>query len=180
MPFFLDIHFFICYTEKAGEDTHQKKRSILSRRNLNIKTIAVIDPQGNVYEATYPKRARGLVKKGRARFVNETTICLVRPPYYTEDDMEENRTTAPEGEVRPSDVALTALEGKTGPLDAAYVVAKIDQIMAESANLRLGMQLLGNEDLSGQAALGLASMIEAREKTNQCMIDLLQEIIENL
>lgn len=56
-----------------------------------IKNIAVIDEQGNRYEATYPKRAKGLVKSGRARFVNENTICLARPPYKSEDKtMSEN------------------------------------------------------------------------------------------
>ena len=28
------------------------------------KNITVIDEQGNIYEATYPKRAKGLVKNG--------------------------------------------------------------------------------------------------------------------
>lgn len=40
------------------------------------KNIRVIDESGNEYETTYPKRANGLVKKGRARFVDDTTICL--------------------------------------------------------------------------------------------------------
>lgn len=50
------------------------------------KNIAVIDEQGNRYEATWPKRARGLVKSGRARFVDEKTICLARPPDKSEDE----------------------------------------------------------------------------------------------
>ena len=55
------------------------------------KNIAVIDEQGNRYEATYLKRAKGLVKSGRARFVDEKTICLARPPYKSEDKtMSEN------------------------------------------------------------------------------------------
>ncbi len=52
-----------------------------------------MDEIGNVYEATYPKRARGLVKNGRARFINEHTICLACPPSITEDiKMTENGT----------------------------------------------------------------------------------------
>lgn len=44
------------------------------------KYVAVIDEDGSFLEATYPRRARGLVKKGRARFVDEeeTTICLIK------------------------------------------------------------------------------------------------------
>lgn len=44
------------------------------------KTVRVVDEQGNLLEATYPKRAKGLVKHGRARFVEEQTICLTCPP----------------------------------------------------------------------------------------------------
>ncbi|MBO5306051.1 MAG: hypothetical protein J6B12_04745 [Clostridia bacterium] len=49
--------------------------------------MIVVDEQGNVYEATYPKRAKGLVKNGRARFVDENTICLACPP---NENLEDN------------------------------------------------------------------------------------------
>ena len=51
------------------------------------KNVIVVDEQGNEYEATYPKRAKGLVKNGRARFVGENKICLACPP----DKSEENK-----------------------------------------------------------------------------------------
>ena len=56
------------------------------------KNVIVVDEQGNEYEATYPKRAKGLVKKGRARFVDENTICLACPPneYLEDKEMSEN------------------------------------------------------------------------------------------
>ena len=46
------------------------------------KTVRVTDEAGGEYEATYPKRARGLVKHGRARFTDEsqTAIILTCPP----------------------------------------------------------------------------------------------------
>ena len=40
------------------------------------KTIRVVDEYGNSYQPTYPKRAKGLVRSGRARFLTEDTICL--------------------------------------------------------------------------------------------------------
>ncbi len=40
------------------------------------KNIRVRDENGNELEPTWPKRARGLVKSGRARFVSEDTIIL--------------------------------------------------------------------------------------------------------
>ena len=50
------------------------------------KNVIVVDEQGNILEATYPKRAKGLVKKGRPRFISESMICLACPP----EKMEEN------------------------------------------------------------------------------------------
>ena len=40
------------------------------------KNISVVDEQGNEYEATYPKRAKGLVKSGRARFILKIEYAL--------------------------------------------------------------------------------------------------------
>ena len=56
------------------------------------KNVIVVDEQGNEYEATYPKRAKGLVKNGRARFVGENKICLASPPdiILEENDMSVN------------------------------------------------------------------------------------------
>ncbi len=135
------------------------------------KNISVVDTQGNVYEATYPKRAKGLVKKGRARFVDETTICLARPPYHTEDEiMDENKTT------------MTTPEVKAVQFDADYVIAKIEQIMADSENLKRSLRLLDSDHLDdfGQTALAVGNMIEARERTNQEMISLLKRIVDKL
>ena len=62
------------------------------------KNVIVVDERGNEYEATYPKRAKGLVKNGRARFVGENKICLACPPdkIMEETEMEDNKLTAKE------------------------------------------------------------------------------------
>ena len=52
------------------------------------KNIIVVDEQGNQYEATYPKRAKGLVKNDRARFVGENKICLACPSNRNLEDNE--------------------------------------------------------------------------------------------
>ncbi|MBE6708753.1 MAG: hypothetical protein E7578_05880 [Ruminococcaceae bacterium] len=61
------------------------------------KNVIVVDENGNEYGATYPKRARGLVKSGRARFIDDFRICLACPPNIneiTEDiKMSENKNT---------------------------------------------------------------------------------------
>ena len=63
-------------SQKTSFTAERDKRGV----SIMQKTIAVVDEMGNQYEATYPRRARGLVKKGRARFIAEDCICLVRPP----------------------------------------------------------------------------------------------------
>ena len=57
------------------------------------KNIIVVDEQGNTLEATYPKRAKGLVKKGRARFISEYLICLACPPEKLEENAMSNNVS---------------------------------------------------------------------------------------
>ena len=88
------------------------------------KNISVVDSQGNMYEATYPKRAQGLVKKGRARFIDENTICLACPPNeYLEDiEMSENKNINKEA------IEAVAEEPKKFQITKEYVLGKIDEL----------------------------------------------------
>ncbi len=88
----------------SGDGTHNKKRhhKIIAYHYKGVtpieKNIIVVDEQGNEYEATYPKRAKGLVKNGRARFVDENKICLACPPdkILEEEKMSNNTNNKPE------------------------------------------------------------------------------------
>ena len=121
------------------------------------KNISVIDMQGNVYEATYPKRAKGLVKKGRARFVDENTICLACPPEQTE---ERN------------------VSANNFDTELSYIYAKIDEICAESERLYAAMaDLRGMTEAQSMAA---SHMVTARETTNQRLIALLEKRMDQL
>ena len=184
---FLYITFFRKYNKEAGEDTHYTKRSITilqhhsEGRTPIIKNISVIDAQGNEYEATWPKRAKGLVKNGRARFVNETTICLACPPENTEADfmnMENtfNQTSQPEAE--PAAVHNTTFSPTAAEPDMSYIIRKIYQIMADSQYIRDALAQL--EHAEGAAAMAIGNIVENRENTNQRMIELLQKLLDNL
>ncbi|MCI8440489.1 MAG: hypothetical protein HFF73_13430 [Oscillospiraceae bacterium] len=63
-------------------------------------------------------------------------------------------------------------------MTVAYVMEKIDQIMEGASTLREGIAAL--ENLDSEAALAAGNMVEAREKTNQQMISLLNKIIDKL
>lgn len=119
------------------------------------KNISVIDMQGNVYEATYPKRAKGLVKKGRARFVDENTICLACPP----DQTEERNMSANEFNV-----------------ELSYIFGKIDEISAESEHLYATLAQL--QGMSQAQVMAAGNMVEAREHTNQRLIALLEKMLD--
>lgn len=59
------------------------------------KNVTVLGSDGEMIGVTYPKRAQGLVKKGRARYLDgdETVIVLASSPVDTtsqEDDMNNN------------------------------------------------------------------------------------------
>ena len=86
--------------------------------------MIVIDSQGNEYEATYPKRAKGLVKSGRARFVGENKICLACPP---KDNLEDNKM---------SENINTNVEQKTAELTKSEVWAQIIKLQDQLASLK--------------------------------------------
>ncbi len=50
------------------------------------KTITVTDAQGNACQPTWPKRAKGPVKHGRAVYISENEIRLTPPPCKTEEE----------------------------------------------------------------------------------------------
>lgn len=160
------------------------------------KNITVVDARGRKYTKTYPKRAAGLVKKGRARFVNESVICLACPPYQMEDNRMDtmnfmNIKEQPEESVAETTMAgAPVVEVKTAEsmavnesvqadmpkqLDSAYLMQKIDQIIADSEYLTTALQTLPNLDHAGAAAAG--NMIQCREQTNQRMIDFLEKMM---
>ncbi len=49
------------------------------------KNITVTDAQGNLCQPTWPKRAKGLVKHGRAVYVSDNHIRLTPPERKTEE-----------------------------------------------------------------------------------------------
>lgn len=148
------------------------------------KNITVIDTQGRTYETTWPKRARGLVKSGRARFVNENTICLTRPPQQAEDNLmfDNNIEEMINAEAAAPQKPQTAPGPDAGPhaprLDEGYLIQKINQILEDTQYLKDSIAQLENADEAAAHAIG--NLVEAREHTNQCIIDLLRHMLDGL
>ena len=135
------------------------------------KNIIVVDEQGNEYEATYPKRAKGLVKHGRARFVSENKICLACPPNtILEDTVMSNKSTVdyldmskenrvlqenPQADAaemirqrvaKDADAEITSeteVNSAAPVLSMDYVLTRIDKIINDTAYLHEAIATVG-------------------------------------
>ena len=183
----LDKLVHICYNKDvSGDGTHQKKRSH-EYANSNTKgatpiekNVIVVDEQGKIYEATYPKRAKGLVKNGRARFVAENKICLACPPNENLEDknMSENMNNI---------AAEASVEIKNIEITAEYALAQIEKILADTQHIYEALDALkdvhsaGPEDIGAQsAAQGMADVVRCRETTNQQLLAFYTKLLNDL
>ncbi len=153
------------------------------------KNIIVVDAEGREYEATYLRRAKGLVKNGRARFVAENKICLACPPdtFETEDiKMSENIEKV---EINEEPKAST----NTPAYTIEYILTKIAEIQSETAYLNEALAKLstmsdGDSGSSGspgnilgaEKAKSFGDIVRCRETTNQQMLSLYEKMYDNL
>jgi hypothetical protein len=101
------------------------------------KNIKVIDSNGIQYEATYPKRAKGLVKNGRARFIDEHTICLACPPNtILEDEKMTDRINNKIEAVEQSETTDTTIKANPGSktFENAPVLSKGNMTPEQTTN----------------------------------------------
>ncbi len=187
---FVDKRIFLCYNEKVKRGRHPSEKTDFIACTYEKgetpmeKNVTVVDEQGNVYEATYPKRAKGLVKNGRARFIDDNTICLTSPPDIsnTEDStMSENKNTQNVEEI----VNQTA--AKEAQYSVEYVLAQIEAINKQSealhAKLTGLMQVCSDNSKNSYAynnAKLLLDAIRCRETTNQQMLRIYETLLNKL
>lgn len=140
------------------------------------KNIIVVDEQGNYYEATYPKRAKGLVKNGRARFIDEKTICLACPPCDMEDNNMSNNTEN-----------MTMETKSTEKLTMDYVLEQIEKIASETEYLHNAISELSKTNSVGPGDVGtqekahaLGEIVTSREHTNQRLLSLYEKMYDDL
>lgn len=92
------------------------------------KNVIVVDEQGNQIGATYPKRAKGLVKKGRARFVGEDTICLACPPYEFLEDNKMNNN------ININEIIEDEINRASEPLTSREIFNQLSMLQADKIN----------------------------------------------
>ena len=141
------------------------------------KTVQVVDTFGNRYEATYVKRAKGLVKHGRARFIDEDTICLVRPPDITEDIEMADTEKIVQEEAKAS-----------GRYTLDYALEQLEKLAADDGCIAEAVKAIkaiepakGPGDIAGaNKAESIAKVIQCRETTNQKLIDFYTGMVNDL
>ena len=186
-------------------------RKIYSRGMAPIeKNVKVIDEQGNCYEATYPKRAKGLVKNGRARFIDENMICLACPPNQCLEDNNMSDTAkkpTPEAAMNLNDEINHALQNGSqagageivyknsendddnlAGLSMDWVLQRIDKIINDTEYVRDAMDQLADmntgavsDDIgSAQKAEAIGEVVRHRETTNQQTLKFLEKMYDDL
>ena len=150
------------------------------------KNIVVVDANGNQYEATYPKRAKGLVKSGRARFIDEKTIMLRCPPNSKNELEDKNMSENMKDISSPTEVQSTP---KTQPekFTLAYCLEQIEQIRLQTKYLHNVIAELskittaGPGDICGsERAQALGDVVKCRETTNQKLIAFYEKMYDDL
>jgi len=126
----------------------------LQKTERSKKTIIVIDEQGNKYEATYPRRAKGLVKSGRARLIDDNKICLLDPP--KKPVWGEN--------------TMTDQEKK---LDLSYIVEKIDEIICINTKMASDLSIKDNNE---SVIEGITEITNSNNKVLSFLREIYQDI----
>ena len=159
------------------------------------KTVQVTDEAGNRYEATYPKRAKGLVKHGRARFTDEsqTEIILTCPPNHNLI-LEDHTMTEQNTNIQATENENAVIEKHVPQLTAKEIFDQIAvlqrQIVESSYNAlyRLtdatndicGDGCFESDEAKGEAIEAVASTFRMREETYQTMLKLYQQMYNDL
>lgn len=140
------------------------------------KNVKVVDEKGNILEATYPKRAKGLVKNGRARFVDENTICLACPPNkILEDNKMDN--------INIDKTTGLVTETPASKYNLEYALEQIERIaidtdhITEAFDTLTDVKALGSGDNSVEA---IVDIVKCRETTNQKLIDFYSKMVDDL
>lgn len=172
-----------------GDDTHNKKqnKNLVTKGMVPItKNIRVTDVHGQEYEPTWPKRAEGLIKKGRAYRLAEDHICLIDPVLNHADTSQTKVSTDISEEIRMEEYTNIVENG--GVLTMAYVLERIEAIRLDTAHLHETIDALKNTamgsvsgDIAGQEkAKALGDIVRCRETTNQQLLKMYEKMYDDL
>lgn len=192
-----EIHIIL--NRRGGEDTHDKKRSPFYDQYENrskgetpmTKNILVVDEHGRKYGTTYPKRAKGLVKQGRARFLAPDILCLMHclacPPEQNLEDHTMSEQTIENSVVENMEIENkeenTAQQTTEGRYSIEYCLEQIERIGRQTEYLNQVISELRQLDDNSscvQKAIALGDIVKCRETTNQQMLRFYEKMYDDL
>lgn len=148
--------------------------------------IEVVDSSGKIIGRTYEKRAKGLVKKGRARFTDENRITLLP----SEDAHEYIET---EGYKMDERINTENISEENGQYTIESVMQCMKKILDDSDYIKDVLKNIveipsgdagdcgSPGDIAGKAkAEAISTIVREREDTNQKLIDFYNEVYNDL
>lgn len=155
------------------------------------KNIIVVDEDGRNYGTTYPKRAKGLVKQGRARFLAPDMLCLMHclacPPEQNLEDHTMSEQTIENSVVENMEIENkeenTAQQTTEGRYSIEYCLEQIERIGRQTEYLNQVISELRQLDDNSscvQKAIALGDIVKCRETTNQQMLRFYEKMYDDL
>lgn len=145
------------------------------------KNITVVDENGNILDSTYPKRAKGLVKKGRAQWVNNTVICLCAYRKKEENQMANNIYEILDNQITKMQEQLNDTDDESAAQVRIQILKTLEVFRVQEQNAKLisvtetQLNML-QESLKTYDTFTPENVL-ARENTNQKIIELLEKLV---
>ena len=143
------------------------------------KNVSVIDENGITQGSTYPKRAAGLVKKGRALWIDDETICLCATK---KEERQMNLYEVFDNQISKMQEQLREADEKEAMPVRIQILKTMETFRAQEAGSKL-LDMITEQLTSMQEALNAEPPTPensaAREVTRQKMLDLLAGLRDN-
>lgn len=163
------------------------------------KNISVIDENGNAIGTTYPKRAKGLIKSGRAQRICDYVICLMRSACNKEDvvmnenidemkiidgaaDNVKEKAEFEKTEISVEDFDKAISEDAKGNVDIGLILTQLNKIQDDKSHIKMAMDSIekipyDRRDDQEARLIAISDIVKCRETTNQKMIELYNNLL---
>lgn len=166
----------------VGDDTHNKKQKITEGMIPMTKNITVIDENGNILDRTYPKRANGLVKKGRARWDGDAVIRLCPSRNREEVKMANNIYEVLDNQISKMQDQLKDVSEEAAMPVRIQILKTFEQFKIQEQKSKLadmiGTQLETLQESMKNDDMFTPENAASRELTRQKMIELMEKLVD--
>lgn len=145
------------------------------------KNITVVDENNNILESTYPKRAKGLVNKGRAEWVSDDVIRLCAQSKKEDNKMANNIYEIFDNQLSKMQEQLRDAEDAEATPVRIQILKTMEAFRAQEQGSKL-IDIVKEQLDAMQKSLDKEDAftpenILARETTRQKMLDIIGSLI---